>query len=68
MWISKKKLNQLIEEAAAKEREREQMYRFMDEIHCRMNKLECQVEQNTSDIQNNKHYIAPPARKKQLNG
>jgi hypothetical protein len=69
MWISKKKFNQMMAEAVEKEREREMMYRFMDEMHTRMNKLECQVDKNTNDIQNNYHYIAPPADgKKQLNG
>lgn len=68
MWISKKKFNQMMAEAVEKEREREQMYRFMDEMFTRVNKLEHQVEQNTNDIQNNRHYIPIPVGKKQLNG
>ena len=69
MWISKKKFNQMMAEAVEKEREREQFYRFMDEMHTRMNKLEYQVDKNTNDIQNNHHYIAPPVdTKKSLNG
>jgi dsDNA-specific endonuclease/ATPase MutS2 len=67
MWISKKKLNQMMAEAVEKEREREQMYRLMDEMFTRVNRLEHQVEQNTNDIQNNRHYIPTPS-KKQLNG
>lgn len=68
MWISKKKFDRLMAEAVEKERERETYYRFIDEIHTRLNKLEEQVNMNTKDIQHNKHYIAPPVGKKQLNG
>lgn len=68
MWISKRKFNQMMAEAVEKEREREQLYRFMDEMYSRVNKLEHQVEQNTDDIQNNRHYIPTPTGKKQLNG
>ena len=68
MWISKKKFNQMMVEVVEKEREREQVHRFMDEMHCRLNKLEHMVEENTQAIQNNQHYIPTPTRKKQLNG
>ena len=68
MWISKKKFNQMMAEALDKERERENMYRFMDDMRSRMEKLEYMVEENTQAIQNNQHYIPTPSRKKQLNG
>lgn len=68
MWISKKKFNQMMAEAVEKERDREMFYRFVDDVQIRLSKLEDQVERNTQDIQNNRHYIAPPTGKKQLNG
>ena len=40
MWISKKKMAMMIEEAKEKEREKEMLYRFMDEVQMRMHKLE----------------------------
>ena len=45
MWISKKKLNQMMAEAMEKEREREQMYRFMDEMYGRTMKIEARLEE-----------------------
>jgi hypothetical protein len=69
MWISKKKFNQMMAEAVEKERDKEMLYRFMDEMHCRMNKLEdmnIQLEEEVAKLQHIVH--SRPVGKKQLNG
>lgn len=68
MWISKKKFEKMIAEAVEKERERAAQYRFMDDVHMRLSKLECIVEKNTEYIQNNKRSIRPPSETRKLNG
>ena len=63
MWISKKKLNQMIEEAAAKEREREMLYRFMDEVHVKLGVIEDKIRELDAEV-----YSLHKTGKKQLNG
>lgn len=62
MWISKKKFNQMMAEAVEKEREREQMYRFMDEMHMRMHKMEDKLDELAHIVHSRN------VGKKQLNG
>ena len=63
MWISKKKFNQMMAEAMEKEREREQLYRFMDDMYMITRKLEDKVGELEHMINN-----LPKSGKKQLNG
>lgn len=69
MWVSKKKMAMMIEEAKEKEREKEMLYRFMDEMHCRMKKIEdmnIHLEEEVAELQHIVH--SRPVGKKQLNG
>ena len=70
MWISKKKFNQMMAEAVEKEREREVMYRFMDETHCNMRKVEDDILRIEDQIKELYHIVSTqvPVGKKQLNG
>lgn len=70
MWISKKKLNQMIEESAAKECEREMMYHFMDEMHIITSKMKDIILQLNDEIADLHHIIhsGSGATKKKLNG
>jgi proteasome lid subunit RPN8/RPN11 len=62
MWISKKKFNQMMAEALEKERDRELFYRFMDETHMRMHKMEDKLDELEHIVHSH------PVGKKQLNG
>lgn len=70
MWISKKKMAMMIEEAKEKEREKEMLYRFMDEVQMRMHKLEdmnLHLEEEVTKLSHIVHSRVPVG-KKQLNG
>ena len=70
MWISKKKFNQMMAEAVEKEREREVMYRFMDEMHMKTAKMEDIILHLEDEITELRHIVHSrvPVGKKQLNG
>ena len=60
MWISKKKFNQMVAEAVEKERERNTMYNYMDDIHTRIMKIEARLEELDANSKS--------ATKRRLNG
>ena len=69
MWISKKKFNQMMADAVEKEREREMMYRFMDEMHMKTSKMEDTIMRLEDEIVDLHHTIhSRSTAKKQLNG
>jgi hypothetical protein len=62
MWISKKKLNQMMAEAVEKERDKELFYRFAEETQQRMSMLEDKI----GELEHIVH--SHPVGKKKLNG
>jgi hypothetical protein len=69
MWISKKKFNQMMLDAVEKEREREMMYRFMEETHTTNRKLEDSIYDIRREVEDLKQIVRDTrAGKKQLNG
>lgn len=70
MWISKKKMSMMIDEAKEKEREKEMLYRFMDDVQMRMHKLEDMNTRLEGEVARLSHIVHSrvPVGKKQLNG
>ena len=62
MWISRKRFKKM-------EAEMDYMKCCIDALYTRVREHDMQIRKNTDDIQNNKHYIAPPTDgKKVLHG
>lgn len=63
MWISKKKLNQMMVDAVEREKEKDMLYRFMEDTHSMYRKMDERVIELEHIVQN-----LPNAKKRQLNG
>ena len=59
MWISRKKYKKM-------ESDIEWLQAQVDALYIRAREHDVQIRKNTDDIQNNKHYIAPPSDGKRI--